>query len=422
MLLRPEETYNRKTGHKRSKNPQQYFLTSPTDPKTSSPQRRSPRAAKLRLRLKKCRSSKLLLDLLRAACDAGRVDISIFSAAVQRCGQMRWWRPLQDILQMQHKAQVKLDCVHVSSVLNALATCLRRDGKFEVVPARAQAALKIAHEVIEECKGLVQTESDYNILLTALFKLCSQIASVRSHQWALRIWDWSSATAFEKDSLTWTAFLTLSEQFGDESLVDRYLQEGLSDGASWTRNPVLLGGLLNAAANRRRAARADAIWDNFCSAGLRPNMICYGAYSKAHMLAGSPVRAVEIIDNMEMQKVANMNSNIVVDYGQCLLVVCHSSTSPSNRQKLLDFIARGDKIMTKDGRGNTKNEWQKIRGNAGKLLANAKSLQLQDILSEWKARTLSVMKDWENFDANTKYLKIKAPAYSSEDDSLDSGS
>ena len=422
MLMRPEGSYNRKTGHKRSKKPQQHFLVSPTDPKTSSPERRSPRATELRLRLKKCYSSKLLLDLLQAACDAGSVDISIFSAAVQRCGQSRWWRPLQDVLQMQQKAQTKSDSVHVSSVLTALATCLRREGKFGVVAARAQAALKVGQEVVEEYQELVTTESDCNILLTAVFKLCSQIADAGSRQWALNIWEWSHAESFEKDDLTWAAFLTLSEQFGDESLVDRHFRNGLSHKASWIENPVLLGGLLNAAANRCSAARADAIWDNFCSAELRPNMICYSAYSKAHMMAGSPMRAVEIIDDMEMQKVATMNSNIAVNYGQCLLVVCHSSTSPSNRQKLLDFIARGDKIMAKDGRGNSKNEWQKINENAGKLLANAKSVQLQDLLSEWKARTLSVMKDWENCHADTKYLKLKAPAYSSEDDILESGS
>ena len=142
MLMRPEGSYNRKTGHKRSKKLQQHFLVSPTDPKTSSPERRSPRATELRLRLKKCYSSKLLLDLLQAACDAGSVDISIFSAAVQRCGQSRWWRPLQDVLQMQQKAQTKSDSVHVSSVLTALATCLRREGKFGVVAARAPSRSK----------------------------------------------------------------------------------------------------------------------------------------------------------------------------------------------------------------------------------------------------------------------------------------
>ena len=404
MLMRPETTYSGKTG-KRSGG---FFLASPTDPKNSTPVRRSPRAAGLRYRLKQCRTSKQLLDVLHDACMAGSADISVFSAAVQRCGHKHWWDPLQHVLDLQETREIKSDIVHVSSVLHSLATCLRQKGRFAVVPARAQKALEVGRKAFDEGKDVVATDAEFNILLSSTFKLCYQIADVSCREWALDAWEWSSSQAFAKNTITWQAYLSLSERYEDVRLVDRLLTQGQSERASWTRDPVALGGLLNAAANRCDAARAREIWDTFRLTGLRPNMICYATYSKAHMLAGNPNKAVDIIEEMEGESVADMNSKIVVDCGQCCLIVYHSSPSESNQQRLLKFLVRGDEIIAADGRGNAKNEWKKIKKTADQLLADATALKLHDVLCEWKAQTASLMKDWENFAAGTDYLKKTA--------------
>ena len=405
MLSRPETTYSRKTG--RGKRSSGFFLASPTHPKNSTPFRRSPHASGLRDRLKQCHASQRLLDLLHDACMAGSADISVFSAAVQRCGQRHWWGPLQRVLDLQQKQtrEIKPDIVHVSSVLHSLATCLRQKGRFAVVPARAQKALEVGRKAFDEGKNVVTTDHDFNILLSSIFKLCYQIGDASSREWALEAWEWSSKQAFEKDGLTWQAYLSLSEHYGDVRLVDKLLTQGQSEGASWVRDPVALGSLLNAAANRCDAARAREIWDTFRLTGLRPNMICYAAYSKAHMLAGIPSKAVDILEEMERENVADMNSKLVVDCGQCLLIMYHSSRSELNQQRLLKFLARGDKIIEADERGNAKNEWRKIKKTANHLLADATALKLHDVLCEWKARTASLMKDWENFDAGTEYLR-----------------
>ncbi|CAE7585649.1 slc25a42 [Symbiodinium sp. CCMP2456] len=405
MLMRPETTYSGKTG--KSKRSSGFFLATPTHPKNSTPVRRSPHAAGLRYRLKQCHASRQLLDLLHDACMAGSADISVFSAAVQRCGHKHWWGPLQHVLHLQQTREIKSDIVHVSSVLHSLATCLRQKGRFAVVPARAQKALEVGRKVFDEGKDVVTTDAEFSILLSSTFKLCYQIADARCREWALEAWEWSSNQAFAKDALTWQAYLSLSERYGEVRLVDRLLTQGQSEGASWTRDPVALGGLLNAAANRCDAARARAIWDTFRLTGLRPNMICYAAYSKAHMLAGNPSKAVDIIEEMERKSVADMNSKIVVDCGQCLLIVYHSSPSELTQQRLLKFLARGDKIIGADKRGNAKNEWRKIKKTADQLLSDATALRLHDVLCEWKAQTASVMKDWEDFDADTDYLIMK---------------
>ncbi|OLQ15255.1 Mitochondrial coenzyme A transporter SLC25A42 [Symbiodinium microadriaticum] len=320
---------------------------------------------------------------------------------------LHWWGPLQRVLDLQQKQtrEIKPDIVHVSSVLHSLATCLRQKGRFAVVPARAQKALEVGRKAFDEGKNVVTTDHDFNILLSSIFKLCYQIGDASSREWALEAWEWSSKQAFEKDGLTWQAYLSLSEHYGDVRLVDKLLTQGQSEGASWVRDPVALGSLLNAAANRCDAARAREIWDTFRLTGLRPNMICYAAYSKAHMLAGIPSKAVDILEEMERENVADMNSKLVVDCGQCLLIMYHSSRSELNQQRLLKFLARGDKIIEADERGNAKNEWRKIKKTANHLLADATALKLHDVLCEWKARTASLMKDWENFDAGTEYLR-----------------
>ena len=411
MLTRPNGSYNAKTGRKRSssrnqvKKSRQFFLMSPTNPKRSTPQRRSPEAGRLRFQLKNCTSERQLLDLLQASAKAGHADISVFSAAVQSCGQKRWWNALTDVLSLQKKKEIASDSVHISSVLHALSICLRRDGAFEVVRSRADVALRLGRGLIDEAKAKVQNTKDFNIMLSSAFKLCAAAGLNTGHHWALELWEWSSSIDFIKDGPTHSTFLALSERLRHSRLVDRMLQEGRMEGAAWAKDVVLLGGLLNASADCCDAARADAIWNGFRSADVQPNMICYAAYAKAHMLSGTPDKAIDILDEMEGQKVATMNAIIAVNYGQCLLLACHSAPSDSNREKLKAFVARGGQIIKADERqGTTLTEWKRIKNKAHQLLDDGSALCLYDVLTEWKTRNNSVMKSWANFGLGTRYL------------------
>ena len=345
--------------------------------------------------------------MLRSSCRSGKVDISILSAAVQRCGQGRWWSTLIDILALQRTHKITSDTVHISAVMCALATCIRREGKFSVIPARSRLALQLGREVFDEGKDGARDALDFNAMLSSAFKLSSAINNTEARKWASELWEWSAmppSQAFTKDAATCGAFLALCERGGEVHLVDKFLQDATSSSV----NHVTLGSLLNAAADRCNAPRANEIWEQCRSTGVRPNLICYAAYAKAHMLAGSLDRSVTIINEMEIQRIATMNSIIAVGYGQCLLVVCHSSTSSTNKRRLQKFLARAEEIMQADERGNTKVEWKRIKDTAGQLLSDARKLRLQDVLIEWKVRTRSVMKDWPNFRANTNYLKLRS--------------
>ena len=409
MLNRPEATYNAKTGRnpgcKELRRSKGFFLLTPTDPKRSTLERRSPHSGKLRFQIKKCASAKQLLSLLHASTQAGGADISMVSAAAQRCGQRRWWDALTDVLSFQQEHQIASDSVHISAVLHALSTCLRRNGEFGVVPDRAQMALKLGQRLVSQGQDKITNAHDFNTLLSSAFKLCAAAGLKVGHKWALELWEWSSGQDFVKNEPTWASFLALAERLGYLQLVDKLLRQGRQEGAPWLRNFVALGGLLNSAADRCDAARADVIWNKFCAAGTKPNMICYSTYAKAHMLAGTPRRAIDILDEMESSKVAAMNAIIAVHYGQCLLVVCHSTPSATNMKRLKAFLARGDRIVSDERRGNTVAEWKCIKDKSYQLLSGEVTLCLRDVLTEWKTRNSNAMKSWPNFAQGAGYLE-----------------
>ena len=411
-MSRPKGSYNAKTGrgrrNKGADKSQHFFLTSPTHPSNTTPRRRSPNAGRLRFQTKQCRSGSKVLEVMKTACRDATADISVFSSAVQRCGYHRWWSTFREVLALQESEGIRSDTVHFSSVQRALASCLRREGKFEVIPERAELALQIGQRMFHEVKDMPSTDHDLNICLSSIFRLCTAAGSREAYQWALQVWEWSKSKAFQKDTTTDSTFLLLSEQMGDFESVDNMLREraeGEAEWTEWTDNCVVLfGGLLNAAADRCDSARADAIWNWFVLVGAQPNMICYSTYAKAQMLSGFLHKAVDIINEMEDKSVGAMNSVVAVCCLQCLVLIFHASPSASNRQRLQNLLKRGQHIMETDGRGTTTPEWKRLRAVAAHLLKDTEQMHLRDVLVEWKCRNVSVMKAWTNFPAGSDYL------------------
>ncbi|CAJ1380008.1 unnamed protein product, partial [Effrenium voratum] len=339
MQRRPKESFLRPTGlscpaevsgfsagwwrGKMGSKTQELFLTSPCRMEDAPGASRSDAFSKLRAKLKKTRSRKTLVKLLQKAVDEGCTEVSVFSAAMQTCGNQCFWESLLEVRRMQQEA-VKLDAKGGSIALTALNWCLRKNGVNDVREERKEPALCMAREIWQEVGGA------NDAVLSSALRLCAELESETARSWGLSLW--TEAAGLERSDIARSAFIMMLEKYGDCERVDQCLEAGKV-------SPVLLGALLDCAAGRLDLARAELLWARLVLGGqVKPIESTYNALARAYLLAGEPKAAAEKIDEMLSERIGKITWINAKLYAQALLLIWHSEPTEQNKERLARFV------------------------------------------------------------------------------------
>ena len=416
MRCRPRENFVGPTGRKKEK--QEHFLAAPVDPSRQRYSGRGEQTARARFQMKQSRSAKQLLSTFRRFMADGMVDASVVGAALQRCGHGRWWDALLQVLDLQEKSRIVLDFVGHSLLLNAMGSCLTCHNCTDLEKdARKQRALKIAKRIWGQASP--STSLKLNCFLGPALKLCLRIGCNEAFAWADEVWCSSEENkcfrTFQKDIMSYTAWLSLLELQGKHDDVDNLLFE-LGEGAKQhlTLNEVTLGDLISraktAATSLCDTKRVDLIWQTLVGRyKVKPHFLAYTTYAQTHLLAGHPQNTLMILDDMLQNQKGPKDERLAMDYRlavlymQALLIVCHSSMSRADSARLQAFLPKGAAIVEKKSAKGGKAEWKKMEALARKLLSNGKKPFFKELLVNDVARD-SHMKSWKNHRAGTKYL------------------
>ena len=401
MLNRPD--YKRPTGWKGNLN----FLNTPTDPQILQGRYgRSPAAGGIRARIKRSRSWEEVIDLVNSAKAEGKLETSVFAAAMQTCGNFGSWKGLMKLRKLQQQEGMAPDLVQRNIVLTALTYCLKRGQKHAVVPSRAATALEMAKELWDQGEAATD-QVNFNIGISSVLKLATCMDSDAACAWGLEVWSESSRAAFEKDHMSFSTYLCFLEHYQHCDEVDAFL-ESEEEVVSRASNYVLLGSLLNSISQRRDWERAETLWAVFVAKGINLDYISHHARAQVHLLAGRPLDAVEVLNSgvSDVVSVIKKDLRVAVLYSQALLVVCHSSLEPDAMEGLQAFLALALEKGASRPNGMRK-DLLKMRNVLKTLQRKPQEVQLPDVLIEWKAKHQSAMSEWKHLRAGSNYLRYK---------------
>lgn len=405
MLQRPKEDLRQATAFSRVSK----FLSMPAEPAETTEEHRSDsrKSQELRALLKRCRNPEGLVTMLKNALCEGIRESSIFGAAMQTCGYRCWWMTLQKVRELQLQNAIKFDAVATSIGLTAITWNLRNEGLFDVLEERKEPALTMAKELWQE--GVINA-----VVLTSALKLCTQLECPAAWQWGQQLWQ-ETESGIEKNSIVYSAYITMLEKYGDFSEVDRLLDfdEHLS--------PVLLGALVDLAGHRHDPARADAIWKKMVvQKRVKPIESSYNAYARAYLVSGDPEMAIAKMEEMFVRRVGQFTWINAKDHAQALLILYHSMPTEDNKERLQRFLRSSQVIFSGGGQRMSAapktavEEWQKLRAGAQDLLRRSSQESnvpntphmphLHDILLTWRASCKSRMASGPNFAFAGDYL------------------
>ena len=105
----------------------------------------------------------------------------------------------------------------------------------------------------------------------------------------------------------------------------------------------MLGGLLDCVSSRKDWNRAEGIWEMCMQNNIEPNLICFRARAKVHLLAGRPTMALQVLQSaLDMWGLCiHEDARTATEYAQSLLIVCHSSLDPAAMEHLQTFLKSG---------------------------------------------------------------------------------
>jgi len=387
---RRQTDFNRRNAPMRNR--ESVVINSPTKYKES--QYRSDQNSHYRVCIPNSKSPRQLLQHVQEAIKCGHVDASVISVAMKRCGGARWWDALVQVRDMQKNAGVPSDVILQSIFLTALAACCRGVRGFDVVRGRCTRILMLGKQV--------WTEASPNLLsLTSALKLCMAVEDLRGFEWAEVLWFWAGKEGHQSHWMAYMLYVQILATYKYPERVDELLLELKSIDFEGSMDH-LLASLIDIAGKHHECERADELWHRFADMHVAPNSIAYAAWAKAHLLCGRPDVAASKLDEM-LRKGLTMDGRQAVEHAQQLLVTYHSSLSPSDLDRLLSALARGKALLKKSSR-EVRQNWQRIQDAAQRLQSSSLTLHLQDVLIDWKSRTQSVMKDWDNYRAGSHYL------------------
>lgn len=401
MLRRPRSEFASHTGRQSKESKELYFLLTPTDKNVHLTTGRGESTKDIRGLLKKSRDPKQLRQRFQKAVQESRIDASVVGAAMQRCGQGLWWKELLEIRESQEQMGIVLYCLEHSLLLHALASCLKckrcSDSEMDV---RKAHAFQLAQTIWGH--PLPSTVHEFNCALSSVLQLCIRVGSSEAFAWADELWNWSEKQPFEKTVVTYAARLCVYEVQKRHAEVDNML-DWCARGKQ-ELNSVVLGTLIQAAAASFDPERADSIWNAFVHKyQVKANFLAYTAYAKAHLLAGQPQNAVNIIDEMIQDRDSSMDYKLAIDYLQALLILYHSSLSSVHLTAIVQFLDKGATIVAGRSAKSGKTQWRCLQNLSQQLIARQQTLCLKELFISMNAKE-SVMASWENYQAGTNYL------------------
>lgn len=281
------------------------------------------------------------MNIIHAAISDGILEPSVVGAAMQTCGFMGWWNELLELLTIQQEQGVVLTPSLHNIALTALSGSLRKRGAFGIVGSRAAVALTLAKRLGREAEAPPNPD-EFNCGLSSALKLATNINSDAACAWGCEVWEQSKDIAFPKSKITHSTYIQFLEQYEHCEEVDAILEAD-----SLKKQPVLnyvvLGGLLDCVSSRKDWNRAEGIWEMCMQNNIEPNLICFRARAKVHLLAGRPTMALQVLQSaLDMWGLCiHEDARTATEYAQSLLIVCHSSLDPAAMEHLQTFLKSG---------------------------------------------------------------------------------
>lgn len=373
------------------------FVMAPTSVRSAG---RTSQTAQVRANLQLSRNSHELLRHLLKASEQNKVDLSVVGSAMQRCGQGRWWHALLEVRQVQLQHGLTLTPLQRNIYFTALARSVRGEGGFGPLPVRQRALITLGKEAWAETDVLEDTDATLSSSVGAVLTLCTAAKHADGFHWGVEVWQSLKSQALSNTPSAYEQYTSLLAVYKQEDQVNSILDRSSKDG--WVPSCVLLGSLVNVAAEQGDWRRAEQIWKKLIKQmGVVPNSICFGARAKAHLLCGRPWFAANVTEEMLASGIALEPPNAESQF-QSLLVVYHSSLVAEDLKRLRLAESRGGHVI-QQSTALHRRTWVKLQNMADRLKAAPSSVRLHDVLVEWKAKS-SIMASWENHKAGSAYL------------------
>ena len=396
MIKRP--FHDRPTGRKDPVN----FLLSPSI-RDGSPGR-SDKAWTIRGKIKRCKKLEVMIELVQGAVSQGKLEASVLGAAMQTCGHHGWWKGLLELRRLQEKAGTVLFTQELSIALNALAHSLKVDHRESIVPERVPKALDMAKTYWREVgpARCARNAHNFNTCLSSALKLATLLDCDAAYEWGSNLW---SKSPYDPNRVTYGVYIGFLEHYRQRENVDVLLNSGDAV-VSLCLDIVLFGSLLNCNASRRDWQRAEDMWATFTSKAIEPNEICHAALAKAYLLAGRPAKVLEVMERVNVSSVRFITEYFAMakDYAQALLLTCHASLDPDAIKSTRTYLALAMRHAPKGQKAVTR-QLQKMKSILNRLSSSPQEVFLRNVLIDWNARENSVMSEWSNFPAGSKYFK-----------------
>lgn len=351
---------------------------------------RSDRTAEQRRQMQMSRTAPELLSNLQRACEENQIDHSVFGAAVQRCGQGRWWEGLSSVYEVLQRSGVRLDNIGRSIFLTALWKCAGNEFENKA-PPRPGLLLALGEQVLRDVEEIAD-DSQFNALLGSALRLCVVAREERALAWAEELWAWSERQPFTKTVPVCNTYTFVLESYGLHERVDAML-------AQVPPNQVLLGSLVNAAATLRDWRRAEHLWAELTGTyQVSPNEIAFAARGKAHLLCGG-VADLDVIA-WEASSQDLLSSQLADCWTQAAAVLYHSSLAEEDRRRFSEALSASQRLATSK---DLRDQVQKASALFQRLQSRPSSVPFSDVLFTKKGAQ-STMSTWVDCVAGGNYV------------------
>eukprot|EP00929_Paragymnodinium_shiwhaense_P104703 TRINITY_DN69352_c0_g1_i2.p1 TRINITY_DN69352_c0_g1~~TRINITY_DN69352_c0_g1_i2.p1 ORF type:complete len:479 (-),score=21.87 TRINITY_DN69352_c0_g1_i2:330-1766(-) len=395
MTHRPRKNYRSRSGLRQQA---PYLSLTPTDPNVEG-RLRSAAASAVRAGLKHATTPKQVWTYLDEAFEKSLVEPSVFGAAMQRCGEQRWWDVLLAIRDRQRQEDVQLGDVERNIFLTALSCSVKLRGSGKLVDERRRRLVEVGRSMWKEVPKSRDART-FNSALSSCFRLC-QLASTRQGlRWAVEVWEWSEHQPFPRNCISHHTYVCTMESYSEHATVESLLSQH-----DLEKDEVMFGGLINCAAEQHDWRRADWFWQTMGQVGVQPNFLVVSAYAKAHLLAGRCLQAASIIEDHLKEDESILNDKLVTDYIQALVVCCHSSAMPAAIERLQAGVNLCAGLVSADSSRTVQTSWKSLVRVSHQLTRDASQFTLHDVLVTHKGWHQSEMRNWPAFSAGTQYLE-----------------
>ncbi|CAJ1381283.1 unnamed protein product [Effrenium voratum] len=395
LLTRPREDLLSPGRTGRLGRSQSNFIPAPTQ----EPGPKATAAVRKQLQLSKYPQD-LLQHLERAAAE-GKLDPTVIGAAMKRCEQGRFWDALLRARSLQKKEKILLGPVQVSIYLTALARCASGE-RGSVQEARRRQVFALAREAFDGSAFDGWDSVTGSIVLNSALHACSISADPDAARWAKDLWETAARHGVQHSNSNYSSLATLWEKLGAADAVDELLALAAQGPPRWRPSHVTLAALVDAAGERRDWKRAEALWSRLVRLGVAPQLAA-AARAKAHLLCGRVHACTQLAagEGAGGYKLAELEV-------QALLVAYHSAPEPAMEERLRAALRNGEDCLKRESSHRQLRDWKLLRQAGELLLAGQPQLRLREVLLSYIARR-SVMMEWPNHPAATRYLHPEAP-------------